>query len=472
MLSQDGIFHLLLMTFKIKILTILLFCFLSVYSQKTLTGIVRSNESNQPIAFTNIFIENTSIGTISNEDGFFELIIPSEYSNSILIFSSLGYKSHRTKISDFSNENKISIKLTEYIEQLEEVTINSRPVLTAYETVKKAFDLYSEKSKTTKYPYIARCFVRHSEKTENEYKWLVEAAIDIYDIGSKKDVRANILETRKSFDNRDIDTLMVLRQYLRDNSSSGFKKRYKKALDYKNQFSKIEIENAFNYYDNHFTNGYNKKLGLMEKILTKNDILRNYNMKNALFTKKNIDDFTFEKDTSYYLNDEKVYKIKFNKFNTKSKTIDVGWIYIQDYNYDIIQINHSVLLAESHHYRRATGKSISSSIEIRYQNNVKGIYPKYLSLKTYKASGYNFSNKLINTLFTNQEILFNEILKDKDSLNNKPDYFEISNSNLFKKTDYNKSFWDNANVLPETEKELNLINDLKRKVNLKIQSQN
>ena len=62
----------------------------SLNAQKSITGFIQDAESKKPIPSASIFLNTTSIGTISNSAGAFQLQIPE--GNLELIISSIGYE--------------------------------------------------------------------------------------------------------------------------------------------------------------------------------------------------------------------------------------------------------------------------------------------------------------------------------------------------------------------------------------------
>ena len=88
------------------------------HSQITITGHVTDTTYNEPLAFVNI--TNNHKGTITNEDGYYSITVPSE--NSILQFSFLGYK---TKTITVNNNTVINVSLDEDAAALSEVVITA-----------------------------------------------------------------------------------------------------------------------------------------------------------------------------------------------------------------------------------------------------------------------------------------------------------------------------------------------------------
>jgi hypothetical protein len=75
------------------------------------------------LAFANIGIENKNIGTISNEEGGFEIEIPLLYSMDSLTISHIGYKSKKIKIESIVQEDYLEIELEQEFQVLDEVIV-------------------------------------------------------------------------------------------------------------------------------------------------------------------------------------------------------------------------------------------------------------------------------------------------------------------------------------------------------------
>ena len=74
-----------------------------------------------PLENASIYIENTTIGTISNSDGKFLLVVNNEYAKDTLVISSIGYKSFKTPVDEF--DNQVEIYLEEDVASLDEVVL-------------------------------------------------------------------------------------------------------------------------------------------------------------------------------------------------------------------------------------------------------------------------------------------------------------------------------------------------------------
>lgn len=101
------------------------FCFLLLgfvaNSQKLLKGIVLDAEKNSPIANASVFLNTTSVGTITNAQGNFALTIPNgKYE---LIVSSIGYETYNQIITANEISDFITIKLKLKSEVMQTVVV-------------------------------------------------------------------------------------------------------------------------------------------------------------------------------------------------------------------------------------------------------------------------------------------------------------------------------------------------------------
>lgn len=78
---------------KYLFLLIIHFQFIDAYSQMELKGKVADFSNYMPIVSANIYIQQTTLGTISNSDGKFVLQVPRQFESDTLVISSIGYKS-------------------------------------------------------------------------------------------------------------------------------------------------------------------------------------------------------------------------------------------------------------------------------------------------------------------------------------------------------------------------------------------
>jgi hypothetical protein len=113
------------MTINMKTLSIVgLFLFLNLqFYGQTITGKVLSASTNEPLIYASIGVIETFFGTITNEEGNFNLEIKGLPVNAQVKFSMVGFKSKTYTIEDLSNKDNI-LRLESEIYKLPEVIVN------------------------------------------------------------------------------------------------------------------------------------------------------------------------------------------------------------------------------------------------------------------------------------------------------------------------------------------------------------
>ncbi len=105
-------------------------CFVFFYSDycnsQEISGQVKDSESGKQIAFVNIGVLRTDIGTISGLDGVFSLNLSKATDSDTLRFSYIGYESFDLSVGSIRKHGFLGdVQLKEKIIELEEVTITS-----------------------------------------------------------------------------------------------------------------------------------------------------------------------------------------------------------------------------------------------------------------------------------------------------------------------------------------------------------
>ncbi len=122
-----------------KILTVLCFFFLinscpDIYAT-TVSGKV-TGANREPLAFANVYIKGTSVGTTTNQDGFYRLEIPEGKCE--LIFRFLGYKMHIEQLDAGSSPIQLDVKLEPENYTLTTVEIRPDDLDPAYAIIRNA----------------------------------------------------------------------------------------------------------------------------------------------------------------------------------------------------------------------------------------------------------------------------------------------------------------------------------------------
>lgn len=89
-------------------------------------GEVIDMASKVPIPYVNIGIENSNIGTVSDENGRFEIVIPRGYKQDSISFSCVGYKKEKRVIHSALDTESTNVQMEQSAFLLDEVVIESK----------------------------------------------------------------------------------------------------------------------------------------------------------------------------------------------------------------------------------------------------------------------------------------------------------------------------------------------------------
>ncbi len=99
----------------------------ATYSTLFLTGQVVNNLDKKPLIGSNLFNLNSVVGSVTNDEGYFEI---ETKANDTLYISYLGFESIKLKITnDLLKGNELVIELNERTEQLNEVVVKSNKLI-------------------------------------------------------------------------------------------------------------------------------------------------------------------------------------------------------------------------------------------------------------------------------------------------------------------------------------------------------
>lgn len=434
-----------------------------------------------PIESASIYVQNSTVGTVSNVDGKFILSVPRALVNDTLVISSIGYKSFKTTIADF--DSTMDIFLEEDVAALDEIVIiaETRPK-TGNEIVQRVLEELEDN--LPEQAYMQKGFIRHKERNKYQYKWLIESAITLYDssyaAGAKEHLRINVDEVRKSYDLRDVDSLFAYTAYLRSKTNN----RALKSKDIRRSTLQTEdLVNAIKWNDSRVN-------GLGNLFKGKLNLVRNANMSKALFGNDMLSTHQFKLDTILVENGNKLYKIKIAKskefvgLGTKGIYNEgfeaQGWLYIDYQSYAVKKVEYQLVAASDNQKKRSKslfGTLVNHKLVMTYMEYQGKMYPKYIYYETPKLvnAGDRSSDQVdkdgnatqdkeefyYNTV---QEIVFTDIIQDREQINEA--LSKEWSEDIFSPRPYNKEFWKNYNVLLESEEEEQLIQDLSNRASL------
>ena len=450
------------------------------FSQTEIKNKVLDTLDAFPIGSASVYIKNTTIGTVTNIDGNFILQVPKKHVNDTLIVSSIGYSTYKIPINEFDKTKAIYLK--EEVASLDEILLiaETRPK-TGNDIVLKALERLERNMPDSS--YIQKGFLRHKERNKLEFKWLIESAITVYDSGytsnSSEYLKINVDQVRKSYDLRDVDSIFSYAAYKNQNT-----KRKLKAKDIsRRSVSKAQLVKAIKWNDTRVN-------GLQNLFQGKLNLLRNNNNAKALFGDDILEKHQFQLDTILVDNERKLYKIKiegskdFVGLNTdgifNEGFVANGWLYIYYDNYAIKRIEYELVAAsdaQKVRSKRLFDTQVNHKLVMTYIEYQDKMYPNYIYYETPKLVNVGLKptrkiskeeearyNKEERYYYTVQEILFSDIIVDKaqiqDALSEKWD------PDIFAAKPYNKDFWNNYNILLESEEDEQLIEDLSQRASL------
>ena len=172
---------------------------------KSFQGKVVDIKSGDPIIFASIFLAGTNIGTVSNSEGEFLIKIPMFLENSLIGFSSIGYKNIEIPVNQLKPEDNL-IELEPNPIPIEEVTIVNQE---ARDLLRMA--LQNIPKNYSNDPVMMTAFYRETIKQNRNYVSVSEAVLDAYKssyINAIDMDRVKILKGRKSQDVKKMDTIL------------------------------------------------------------------------------------------------------------------------------------------------------------------------------------------------------------------------------------------------------------------------
>ncbi len=132
---------------------------------RTYSGRILNAETNEPIQFANIGIEDTYLGTASGVDGEFELSISNSYMDKVVRISAVGFQTKSLKISELGNGGFHEIKLAPVNYGISEVSVKAKSKI-AYGLIKTASHLIKENYLSK--PFTYHCYLKTNSLFTNE----------------------------------------------------------------------------------------------------------------------------------------------------------------------------------------------------------------------------------------------------------------------------------------------------------------
>ncbi|MDO5635845.1 MAG: carboxypeptidase-like regulatory domain-containing protein [Myroides sp.] len=111
--------------------------FVVLTQAQVIKGVVVDDDSGKPVGQAAVFFDNTRLATQTNKDGFFEMELPLQRSNQLIVVAD-GYDYHIT--TNVASETNLSIRLTKDDTLLDELIIDKSPF--SRKEMMKAFKTY------------------------------------------------------------------------------------------------------------------------------------------------------------------------------------------------------------------------------------------------------------------------------------------------------------------------------------------
>jgi hypothetical protein len=145
----------------------------------TLTGKVIDAESNKPVAFASVGIQGKSLGTITNEEGEFDLHLPGDLHTHRLFITCMGYERYEARVEEWISAGRKKVTLKPLTYQLSSVEVKANKALTAKEIVQQAKHKIEDNYPVE--PFMMSAYFRSYMKVNGNYVLYMDAALDIYD---------------------------------------------------------------------------------------------------------------------------------------------------------------------------------------------------------------------------------------------------------------------------------------------------
>lgn len=375
----------------------------------TISAKVIDRETREPVVFASVGIKDRPIGTITNLQGEFDFHIPSEFRNDILVISMLGYQSFEAPAWTITPNQVIEISKSTQL--LDEVVVSDS--LRGGEILTIALSRIEQNYPMK--PFMLDGFYRDVKEVGGTYVSLLEAAVKIFD--------EDYASPRNKFKLRERVSLQEVRR----------------SLGYENKFTA--------YFD---------EGNLLEDILLHNNIRYRQFPEEEIFFKGMVR----EKDS--YFNGRKVFVI--------SQRYDYSLvIYVDKQNYGIIHLEYENDEQEVIRKRRGlVSKFVNLKRTIDFKTYDGKLYLNYITLDS-KINWYDRkTDELRFETQLHQQLLINKVYPETQEYIGTTE--KMKNYGLqYQDLPYNRTFWENYNVIKETPLDRKIINDLEREVPLEKQ---
>ena len=168
---------------------ILLFSITTCAQNIAIRGVIKDAVSKEPIIAASVGVQNSGLGTITNEEGVFQLSAPK---SGTIIISYLGYKTKYIPGFDFKEDKIILLEQSE--EVLEEVMVTKIPLPKIMEDI-----ITASKARFNK-PIVLHTYYREFVKVNGKHKKFSDGVLDYHASGGSKKTKSDlIVKQNRSF---------------------------------------------------------------------------------------------------------------------------------------------------------------------------------------------------------------------------------------------------------------------------------
>lgn len=169
----------------------LLLCFYGGFSQTIITieGQVRDRSSDEPLAYVNIHLTGTNLGTVTNQTGYFVFKYSSSDKDDSIVFSHLGYKPFQVHVND--STRVLMVFLEPHPVQLDEIIVKP---LNPLDIVYTCVSNFSRNYNIT--PHNVQGFQREYVKQSEKYIQLMEVTFETKLLRQNYAQISNVLDAR------------------------------------------------------------------------------------------------------------------------------------------------------------------------------------------------------------------------------------------------------------------------------------
>jgi hypothetical protein len=394
--------------YKVKNLIFILFCLISsgVFAQRlTISANVKDKETGEPLGFASVGVKGQPFGTISNINGEFDFHFPIDLRTDTLVISNLGYKNFFAPISSLLDNPNQTLFLEKSTIQLEEIVVSD--TLTGADVLRIALSRIDQNYPSE--PFLLEGFYRDIKKVGGTYISLLEAAVRIFD--------HNYKEPRNQHKLREHVRLIEVRR------SMGYESKFTTYFDQANLLEDLLLENSIRY----------RHIDPDDEYL--NTVRR-------------------EKNTFY--NDHEIYVVT----STHEGNLKV---YVDKEDFSIVHLEFETThpSMEIQKKKNLISKFVGSRKSIGFKKYNGKMYPNFIEMNT-KIDWFDVGTgqlKFETELF--QQLLINNVNTPVDQKIVTTE--KMRNYGLqYQDRPYNKSFWDNYNVIKETPIDKKILEDLEK----------